>query len=174
MGDKQLSGDFNWNMLGNLEKGREHLGQEMPVLVYRLFQYTMRATLVREFGTEEMIRLFRKSGALAGEEFAKNVLDLDADWDAFLANMQEKLKELQIGVLRFEEMDEKSGRAILTIGEDLDCSGLPVTGECVCNYDEGFIAGILGAYTKKPYEAVEVDCWARGDRVCRFEANPAK
>ena len=40
----------------------------------------------------------------------------------------------------------------------------------MCNYDEGFIAGILSTYTKLPYEAIEVDCWAKGDRVCRFEA----
>ena len=48
--------------------------------------------------------------------------------------------------------------------------GLPALGETVCNYDEGFLAGILTAYTQKPYTAVEVDCWATGDRVCRFRA----
>jgi predicted hydrocarbon binding protein len=57
---------------------------------------------------------------------------------------------------------------VLTVGQDLDCSGLPVTNETVCNYDEGFIAGILEAYTGKKYEVREVDCWANGDRVCRF------
>ena len=171
MEDRQLSGEFKWSMRGDLNLGREHLGAEMPVLVYRLFQYTMRAVLAREYGTEEMIRLFRKSGELAGEEFAENILDLTLSREAFFAELQEKLKELQIGILRFEEFDEENGHAVLTVGEDLDCSGLPVSGECVCNYDEGFISGILGKYFKRPYEAVEVDCWARGDRVCRFEAN---
>jgi predicted hydrocarbon binding protein len=52
--------------------------------------------------------------------------------------------------------------------EDLDCSGLPITNETICNYDEGFIAGILNAYTGKTYEVRELDCWANGDRVCRF------
>ncbi|MGO5051014.1 hypothetical protein ACTQ6A_00640 [Lachnospiraceae bacterium LCP25S3_G4] len=42
-----------------------------------------------------------------------------------------------------------NGEAILTVGEDLDCSGLPITGETVCNFDEGFLAGILKVYTKK-------------------------
>ena len=171
MGDKQLNGDFSWDMLGDINTGREHLGARMPVLVYRLFQYTMWATLVREYGTEEMIRLFRKSGDLAGREFAKNMLDLSADWEHFLAQLQKLLKDLEIGVMRFEELDKNTGHALLTVSEDLDCSGLPVSGECVCNYDEGFISGILSTYTKKPYSAVEIDCWARGDRVCRFEAN---
>ncbi|MCI2049406.1 MAG: 4-vinyl reductase [Lachnospiraceae bacterium] len=172
MNDKQLSGEFTWSMLGDIGKGREHLGENMPVLVYRLFQYTMRATLVRAYGKDEMIRLFRESGRLAGEEFAKNVLDLQLDWNHFIAQMQSSLKDLQIGVLRFEEVDSNSGHMILTVGEDLDCSGLPISGECVCNYDEGFLAGILSVYTDKPYSAVEIDCWARGDRVCRFEADP--
>ena len=26
-------------------------------------------------------------------------------------------------------------------------------------------------YSGKPYTAVEVDCWATGDRVCRFHAD---
>ena len=43
-----------------------------------------------------------------------------------------------------------------------------VLGETVCSYDEGFISGVLSLYSGKPYTAVEVDCWATGDRVCRF------
>ena len=35
-----------------------------------------------------------------------------------------------------------------------------------------FIAGILSSYTGKEYSAVEVDCWATGDRVCRFRVEP--
>jgi predicted hydrocarbon binding protein len=173
MCDKQLSGDFTWSMLGSVEVWREHLGQQMPVLVYRLFQYTMRAMLIREYGKDEMIRLFRESGRLAGTEFAKNVLDLSLPMDQFTSQLQSVMKSLQIGVVRFESFDDCSGAVTLTVSEDLDCSGLPVTGECVCNYDEGFLAGILSAYTKKPYSAIEVDCWAKGDRVCRFKANPS-
>lgn len=172
MADKFLAGDFNWSMLGNIERGRENLGPEMPVLVYRLFQYSMRAALARVYGTEEMVQRFRECGELAGSEFAKNVLDLSLELGEFTSQLQSTLSRLQIGVLRFESFDDKSGRAVLTVGEDLDCSGLPVTGECVCNFDEGFIAGILSEYTKKPYIAVEVDCWCNGDRVCRFEAEP--
>lgn len=173
MCDKQLSGDFSWDMMGSIDIGREHLGQQMLVLIYRLFQYTMRAVLVREYGTEEMIRLFRESGKLAGTEFAQNVLDLTLPLDQFTSQLQSVMRRLQIGVVRFEDFDEKRGSATLTIGEDLDCSGLPVTGECVCNYDEGFLSGVLSAYTKDKYTALEVDCWAKGDRVCRFEASRA-
>lgn len=174
MVDRYLSGDFTWDMLGDIGVGRAHLGVDMPVIVYRLFQYTMRAVLTKRYGKDEMIDIFRDCGRLAGREFAKNVLDLSLPFPEFSAQLQSVLKQLQIGVLRMEAFDAQSGRATLTVGEDLDCSGLPVSGECVCNYDEGFISGIFGEYTHNPYFVLEVDCWAKGDRVCRFEATPIK
>ena len=67
-----------------------------------------------------------------------------------------------------EKFDSSTGHVVLTISEDLDCSGLPVVGETVCNYDEGFLAGILKSYTKKSYQVVEVDCWATGSRAVSY------
>ena len=67
-----------------------------------------------------------------------------------------------------EAFDSKTGNLVLTVGQDLDCSGLPITNETVCFYDEGFISGILETYTGRKYDVREVDCWANGDRVCRF------
>ena len=159
---------FAWENLGNIRKGRGDLGEEMPVLVYRLMQYTMLDVLSKGLGEGKANEYFRQAGYLAGTEFAKNVLDLKADFNAFLAGLQNKLKELKIGILRMEDFNEANGDIVLTVGEDLDCSGLPVTNETVCYYDEGFIAGILEAYTGKRYSVREIDCWANGDRVCRF------
>ncbi|MDR0818707.1 MAG: 4-vinyl reductase, partial [Oscillospiraceae bacterium] len=141
----------------------------MPVLVYRLMQYTMLDVLSKEVGSEQANEYFRQAGFLAGTEFAKHMLDLTVSFDEFVANLQLKLQKLRIGILRMEAFDHETGDIILTVGEDLDCSGLPVTNETVCNYDEGFIAGILEAYTGKAYDIREVDCWANGDRVCRFK-----
>lgn len=67
---------------------------------------------------------------------------------------------------------KKKFELVLTVSEDLDCSGLPVFGETVCDYDEGFIAGIFEEYAGKKITAKEVDCWATGDRTCRFEVKP--
>jgi predicted hydrocarbon binding protein len=160
---------FSWENLGNIKEGRGDLGEDMPVLVYRLMQYTMLDVLSKEFGNEQANEFFRRAGYLAGVEFAKNMLDLSLDFDHFLASLQKILQELKIGILRMEAFDPGTGHIILTVGQDLDCSGLPVTNENVCNYDEGFIAGILESYTGKKYEVREVDCWASGDRVCRFD-----
>jgi predicted hydrocarbon binding protein len=160
--------NFVWENLGDIKEGRGDLGEEMPVLVYRLMQYTMLDVLTKEYGSEQANEHFRQAGFLAGTEFARNTLDLNVDFDTFVANLQSVLETLKIGILRMEAFDENTGNIVLTVGQDLDCSGLPVTNETVCNYDEGFISGILEAFTGKKYEVREVDCWANGDRVCRF------
>ncbi|MDR0851806.1 MAG: 4-vinyl reductase [Clostridiales Family XIII bacterium] len=165
--------EFKWENLGDIKEGRGDLGEEMPVLVYRLMQYTMLDILTKDYGPEKANEYFRRAGFLAGTEFAKNVLDLTVEFDTFVANLQAALQSLKIGILRMEAFDPETGNLVLTVGQDLDCSGLPITNETVCNYDEGFIAGILEAFTGKKYDVNEVDCWANGDRVCRFQGSVA-
>ena len=150
---------------------RGNLGEELPVMVYRLLEYSLKEELIGQFGKEKQIEIFRNAGRKAGEYFAKKMLNLDQPLDQFVSELQSKMQELKIGVLRIEKVDEESGKIILNVSEDADCSGLPILGETVCNYDEGFIGGILSMYSGKFYMAVEVDCWATGDRVCRFHAN---
>lgn len=153
------------------ENSRGNLGEELPVLVYRMLEYSLKEELIRRYGKDEQVEIFRSAGRMAGEYFAKNMLDLTQPLDAFVNELQKTMQEMKIGVLRIEDVDEESGKIILTVAEDADCSGLPVLGETVCNYDEGFISGILSTYSGKLYTAIEVDCWATGDRVCRFHAN---
>lgn len=148
--------------------GRENLGDEIPVTVYRLLEYSIREELFECFGDDMQVEIFRSAGRRAGVYFAKNVMDLTLPFPQFIAQLQKKIAELKIGVLRIEKLEEQTGKIILTVSEDADCSGLPLLGKAVCNYDEGFIGGILSVYTGKTYTAVEVDCWATGDRVCRF------
>lgn len=149
---------------------RGNLGSELPVMVYRMLEFSLKDELIRRYGKEEQIDIFRHAGRAAGEYFAHNFLNLTQPLDKFASELQNRLRELKIGVLRIEDIDESTGKMILTVSEDADCSGLPVRGETVCNYEEGFIAGILSAYSGKTYTAMEIDCWATGDRVCRFRA----
>lgn len=161
-------GQFSWKDIGDIRVGREHLGQEMPVLIYRLMQYSLFNILSRDCGEGKADEYFQQAGFLAGVEFAKSVLDLKTDFNTFLEKLRSTLLEYKIGILRMEQLNMDTGELVLTVGEDLDCSGLPVTGKTVCRYDEGFLAGILETYTGKKYDVKEIDCWASGDRVCRF------
>ncbi len=164
--------DFTWRDLGDVGVGRPNLGGEVPVSIYRLAQYTMREAIVRRFGEETARAVLRDAGWIAGREFCRNVLDASLDFPAFVARFQDILKTQKIGILRVEKADLDTMTFTVTVSEDLDCSGLPVYGTTVCDFDEGFIAGIFHVYTGRDFSAVEVDCWATGDRTCRFEVNP--
>jgi predicted hydrocarbon binding protein len=161
---------FEWKRLGDLEKGRGNIGPEMPVSVYRLMQYTLMDELSDVYGGAQAHEIFRNAGLRAGRAFAENLLDRSLPFNEFIAQLQNTLREMKIGILRMEKSDMESLEFVLTVEEDLDCSGLPVSGQTVCWYDEGFIAGILSVYTQKDFVAVEVDCWATGGTVCRFNA----
>ena len=167
---KKDSYRFQWKDLGNIEEGRPNLGNLVNVAVYRLMQYTLRDVLNRNLSIERSSELLREAGKLAGMEFCKNVLDISLPFNQFVAELQEKLQFLKIGILRVEKTDLEKMEFILTVAEDLDCSGLSPADETVCEYDEGFIAGVLGAYTGREFDVREIDCWASGERTCRFKA----
>ena len=169
-----LTGDnysFNWADIGDITLGRPNLGNLTNVAVYRLMQYTLRSVINKRLGGEIGKELFFAAGKLAGTEFCKNLLDVTLGFNDFMSQLQYQLKDLNVSILRIEESDLQNFAFTLVITEDLDCSGLPVTDETVCDYDEGFIAGIFKVYTGLEFDVKEVDCWSKGDRVCRFTAN---
>ena len=165
---------FNWEDLGDIKEGRPNLGLKVPVLAYRLLQYTFRDVMITELGVNKTNDIIIKAGKLAGIQFCENMLDRKLGFNEFVAQLQRVLKEQAIGILRVEKADLENMHFVLTVLEDLDCSGLPSIGEVVCQYDEGFIAGIMEAYTEKAFWAKEIDCWATGDRVCRFDVRLQK
>jgi len=163
---------FEWSMLGDLKEGRPNLGPMTHVAVYRLMQYTLRDVLIREFGVEKADRAFYEAGKQAGIAFYANVLTQKTSLDVFFADLQRSLKDLNIGIFRVESTDLERGSFVVTVDEDLDCSGIPFCSEQICTYDEGFIAGLLLAYSGKDYAVKEVDCWGSGARTCRFTVVP--
>jgi predicted hydrocarbon binding protein len=168
---KQQDYRFEWKDVGNIQEGRPTLGKSTDVAVYRLMHFSLRDILNHEVGIGRTNKLFFEAGKLAGSEFCKNVLDKDLSFNEFVADLLEKLKVLCVGILSIEEADLEKMDIVLTVAEDLDCSGLPPSGETICDYDEGFIAGILETYSGKQFEVKEIDCWTSGGRLCRFAAN---
>jgi predicted hydrocarbon binding protein len=163
-----LSKRFTWRDLGDIGLGRPNLGMSVPVSVYRLLQYTMRDVLIERLGQDAARETFVRAGELAGREFCRNLLERTDDFSRFIANLQAVLRDIGIGILRVEELTPGGGEMTVTVAEDLDCSGLPVSDETVCEYDEGFLAGVLAEQTGRRFVVREIDCWASGDRVCRF------
>ena len=85
------------------ENSRGNLGEELPVRVYRLLEYSLKEELLRRYGKEQ-VEVFRSAGRMAGEYFAKNMLNLDQPMDQFVSELQNKMKELKMGVLRIEDV----------------------------------------------------------------------
>ena len=161
---------FNWDLIGNLKVGRPNLGVNTRVEVYRLMQFAFRDVLERRFGSDVADEIFYEGGKLAGCEFYNEFLAGRGSFNEFVSDLQQIMKEMGIGVLRIEEGSATAERLVLSVEEDLDCSGLPELDYEVCKYDEGFIAGIMESQTGKEFIVKEVDCWCTGDRTCRFEA----
>lgn len=162
---------FCWENLGDVEIGRPNLGLMAPVLVYRLMQYSLKTVLAQKLGPQETKAIFIEAGRLAGEAYCHQLLDTQLNLDRFLVELTKKLADWKIGLLEIEDISHDVLEMTLTVAEDLDCSGLPKSDQTMCDYDEGFLAGILKAYTGKDFLVEEISCWALGDRICRFKVS---
>ena len=137
-------------------------------------QFTFRDVMEKYLGTEKTDLIFYEAGKLAGIEFYKKFFFEIKDFNEFVKSLQVKLRDLGIGILRVEEADVEQGSFVLTVSEDLDCSGLPDLGYEICTYDEGFIAGLLESFSGSAFKVREVDCWCTADRTCWFTAKIIK
>lgn len=161
---------FSWELLGNLEVGRPNLGPMMRVEAYRLMQFTLREVLEKHYGTTVADSMLYEAGYLSGKHFYNQLIGPVADLHVFSKRLGQALRDLGIGILAIEEADLINGQFVVTVSEDLDCSGLPVLDNAICTYDEGFIAALLESYNGRAFVVREVDCWANGARTCRFVA----
>ncbi|QWR77957.1 V4R domain-containing protein [Candidatus Magnetomonas plexicatena] len=165
---------FSWELLGDIAAGRPNLGNKTSLEVYRLLLFTFRDVLETHVGTEMTDKIFHEAGYLSGKEFYANKLTPTKDLGDFVRELQQVLKDMGIGILRLEQADVETGEFVLTISEDLDCSGLPELDHEICVYDEGFIAALLESFSGIKFKVKEIDCWCTGDRTCRFSAKAVK
>ena len=164
---------FTWDLIGDIENARPNLGPTLRLEVYRLMQFCFRDVLEARYGSEEVDKIFYEAGLLAGLSFYENaVVPKPTTFNELVTQVGKLLKDLGVGVLRVEESSMEDLNFTLTVGEDLDCSGLPDLGYEICIYDEGFLAGILEGFTGKAFTVKEIDCWCTNERTCRFKAQP--
>lgn len=161
---------FTWNLLGDLEVGRPNLGPTVRLEMYRLMQFCLRDAMETALGSDATDTIFFNAGKIAGTAFFQRYFPTRPDFNDFIREVQALLLRLGVGVLRVEEAAPGLERLVLTVSEDVDCSGLPDTQEEICTFDEGFLSGLLQAYSGQEYSVKEIDCWCTGDRTCRFVA----
>ena len=172
--DQERKYKFSWDLLGDIQLGRPNLGNSTRLEIYRLMQFCFRDVIEQKFGSQRTDEIFYEAGKLAGEAFYQHMLGDVQDFGEFVKCLQQTLKDLGIGILRVEQADLEAGSFVITVSEDLDCSGLPERDYEVCKYDEGFIAALMENFTGKKFVVREVDCWCTGDRTWRFTADAVK
>lgn len=161
---------FSWDMLGDLQLGRPNLGPTTRLEVYRLMLFSFRDVMEQNLGTAETDRIFYEAGRMAGTHMYEHLIGNPETLNDFVAQVQKVLLDLGVGILRVEQADPEKGEFMLTVSEDIDCSGLPESDLEICVYDEGLISALLENFTGKKFRVKEIDCWCSGDRTCRFKA----
>ncbi len=164
-----MDNGFEWKDLGDIEEGRPTLGPWTNVTAYRLLYMTLRHELNSRLGKETSKEIFVAAGKLAGKEIFQNLIGDVANLTDLMTKIANLFDDLKVSIFKVEKADEKKMEFMLTISEDLDCSGVPEDGETKCAWDEGLIAGILSGFFKVATTAREIDCWATGAGICRFE-----
>ena len=134
-------------LIADIALGRPNLGHFTRLEIYRLMQFTFRDVMEQRLGSDQTDQLFCQAGKLTGTKFYQQFFFHIKDFNEFIKSLQSTLKEMGVGILRVEKADVKQGSFVLTVSEDLDCSGLPELHYEICKYDEGFIAGLLESFT---------------------------
>ncbi len=169
---KAMEDTLTYSDMGDVDLGRTNLGELMPVMVHRQLEFSMREVLEGRYGERETVEIMRDAGKMSGRIFAEGYLDLQAPFDDFIKEFKARLLEQKIGDLHLEEHNSETGLLVLTVTDDLTCSGVSDTRRTLCHYEEGFLAGVMQVYMGKPYTALEVDCWGNGAELCRFRVRP--
>lgn len=160
---------FDWSMIGNMGEGRPNLGSAIDLGVYRLMHFSLRDALLTRFDPEISAGVFFHAGELTGREICRRMIKKRGSLEDFMIETQDLLANLKIGVLEIEKSDPANLNFTFVLSEDLHCSGMPVSKEAICSYDEGLLSGLLSERTGARFNVKEVNCWCLGDRLCRFE-----
>ncbi len=161
-------------IIGDLTTGRPNYGPYVRLEMYRLLLYSMKDILETRYGRQQSHDLLYEAGKNVGILFNSQLLGDLTDVEEFVQTLRRVLKHMGVGDIDFNQADFAGGRFVITVSEDLDCSGLPPQDKVVCSYSEGLIAGLLEGFTGQEYTVREVDCWAKGGASCRFVARRKK
>lgn len=160
--------EFSWDFIGNITEGRPNLGPMTRLELYRLMQFCFRDAIERKYGTESSDKITYDAGYIAGQALYDQIVTEALSFQDFIVKLQGILQEMGIGIMKVETADYDSGQLVITISEDLDCSGLPDLETTVCYYDVGFISAVIEKNTGRKALVEETDCWASGSKQCRF------
>jgi predicted hydrocarbon binding protein len=142
------------DVLSALRVTRPSLGADAGVGLYRLLR-------LAAFGTRsgaEAVAAARAAGEKIGRSLGLGTLD----------ELLVLCYSLKLGVVEMESADRSSVR--LVVRECVACAGAHESGEAMCHFEGGLLAGAISSIFDRPVRVRETACHGgRGDDACRFE-----
>lgn len=161
---------FKWETMGRVKAERPDVGTDVPVIVFRLYAYTLRDSIIKHLDVHKANHILKEAGFNAGVEFYNNVIAVSESTGNFFTDFELHFKGWKLGLLVFDEdVNKDSTEYSVKIYQDLNSSGVEHVSETICEWDEGFIAGVLTTYSKANFYVLETECWASGHEFCRFK-----
>lgn len=161
---------LDWSLIGDIEMGRPTLGHMVSVEVVRMLMLTVKSVIEDSNGSAFAEKVYREAGYQTGQGFFRQYFQTESSSEVFVEQLKKILFKLGIGILNIEYITEACNEIVMTLSEDVECSGMSNHSFEMCHYTEGVISGLLEAHSGSKYLVKEVDCWCTGDRTCRFKA----
>ena len=81
--------ELNWENLGDIEEGRPTSGNDCPVIMYRMLQFSLRKIIESELGEGKGGEYLYKAGQLAGRLIYEKFFADEKDADKLFAKLAE-------------------------------------------------------------------------------------
>jgi hypothetical protein len=132
---------------------RPELGQEVPLLLFRILRIIGMRQILGETSGATLYMVGKQVGNMIGA--------------TDLADFQNKIKELKVGIPEVEVIDED--HLVVKLAECITCAGFTYTGEMFCDMESGIIAGMLETIYKQKAKSTQTKSWSVGYNYCEFE-----
>jgi len=141
---------------------REKLGDEIPILIFRVFRHYSQIYAEDLLGKNGSSLLFLNAGRELGKEIGKVLYD--ENLENYITKVKEFTEKEKIGVLKVVESGDD--KLVFQLDECITCSGMDSIGQRICFFETGFVAGLVEQYLGKRVVAKETKCNANGEGTC--------
>lgn len=141
---------------------RPVLGNDIPLLVFRVFRHFSAGYMEEVLGRGAGV-VFQNAGRELGREAGKMLYKENAT--EYLTDVVQFVRDSKIGILKPVEFTD--GRLIVDLDECITCAGMTPIGKRICQFEVGFVAGIVETLTKQRPKAHESLCNMNSERCCQ-------
>lgn len=131
-----------------------------PFEFFRLIFHTLRISLLSQ--GVDIDPILREAGLKVGEALYEKVKD--PDLNTFLGNIANFWQTHSLGNVEVKTLNPLT----ISVQDCFECSGLPYLGRPACAFDSGILESLFTLYNKEEAKVKETECYALGDKACRF------